>query len=304
MAQNRNPIGEMYRFVGASVVLLMCISWSFPSSGAQQACAAKALPLCPDPGVCFVTQQAQDQWAAENNCTFITMDMLTAVGGTDDSALGYLNKFAREYGVTTAEELAHFLSQVAHESGLDPLREENLDYRPARMRQIFGCKGGPKNYDKKTDDCTSGRLRPGLWTNENDYAHNPEKLGNYVYAGRNGNGDEASGDGYKYRGRGMIQLTGKANYKSFEDSYNALNPDDVQKFVDAPDLLTSDVKYGTAAAFYYWQSRGLDSLKPGATVCEVTKKVNGGTNGFDDRQEKFNSVGCLLGVEKDTGTCG
>lgn len=303
MIQVRNLKGKIRSSAGVALVLLACIAWSPLISSAQQVCAAKALPLCPDPGVCFATQQAQDQWAAARNCTFITIDMLKAVGSTNSNILGYLNKYARDYGVTTADEIAHFLSQVAHESGLNPVREEDLNYSPKRMRQVFGCKGGQKNYNKQTDSCEKGQLRPKLWTNESDYKNNPENLGNYVYASRNGNGDEASGDGYKYRGRGMIQLTGKSNYQGFEDDYNALHPDDRQQFVSNPDLLTSDSRYGTAAAFYYWKSRGLDNIVPGTSVCSVTKMVNGGVNGFTDRQNKYNAVGCLLGVANDSGVC-
>jgi predicted chitinase len=102
----------------------------------------------------------------------------------------------------------------------------------------------------------------------------------------------------------MIQLTEKANYKGFEDGGNALHPDDVRKFVDNPGLPTSDARYGTAAAFCFWQSKGLNSLKPGATVCEVTKNVNDGTNGFDGRQENPILSVVFWAWSKDTGTCG
>ncbi|WP_336999325.1 hypothetical protein [Pantoea agglomerans] len=117
------------------------------------------------------------------------------------------------------KEIAHFLSQIGHESGF-VITEENLNYSGKGMRRIFGCKKGPKNYNKANDDCDLGRLRNKLWTQESTYAHHPENLANYVYAGRMGNDDEASGDGYRYRGRGMIQLTGKDGYQYFTNIHN------------------------------------------------------------------------------------
>ncbi|MGY3069037.1 hypothetical protein [Pantoea agglomerans] len=155
---------------------------------------------------------------------FITLEMVFAANlGKNEpqckEVLPYLNKYADAYGMKDKKEIAHFLSQIGHESGF-VITEENLNYSGKGMRRIFGCKKGPKNYNKANDDCDLGRLRNKLWTQESTYAHHPENLANYVYAGRMGNDDEASGDGYRYRGRGMIQLTGKDGYQYFTNIHN------------------------------------------------------------------------------------
>jgi len=260
--------------------------------------------LCPDPGMCFLNQQGQDDWADENDCTFITVAMLDAVDPDGTTAshkamLGYINKFARQYEVNTPQRMAHFLSQVAHESGLKSTTE-SLNYSPARMHEIYGCKGGAKNYIKAADECKHGRLRDKLWTDESYYSYNSEHLGNYVYANRLGNGDEASGDGYKYRGRGIIQLTGKDNYKGFQDSHNALNPDDIQDFEAKPELIADNIEYGVESAFYFWDTKNLNETADSGTVEDVTQIVNGGQNGYADRKKRFNDVACLLGVDKES----
>lgn len=112
------------------------------------------------------------------------------------------------------------MAQVGHESGFK-VREENLNYTPVRMRKIFGCRNNQAGYDDSKDECVSfPRLRSKLWSEPGTYANNPINLGSYVYANRNGNGDEASQEGYKYRGRGIIQLTGKNNYREYSRIHN------------------------------------------------------------------------------------
>lgn len=156
-----------------------------------------------------------------------------------------------------------------------------------------------KNYDVKKDDCTDGRLRKKLWTEESEYAHHAENLGNYVYADRLGNGDEQSGDGYKYRGRGLIQLTGHDNYEDFEKAHNTRDPDDKKSFLDHPDLLVSNQKYAIESAFYYWHSHGINSVADNGTVKEVTEEVNGGSNGLAGRKKRYNAVACMVGATQE-----
>src|SRR5690606_22867797 len=239
------------------------------------------------PGMCFMNDEAQQAWADAQGCTFITQAMLAAVnpGNAERNRdlVGIINRLARLYGVQSASQIAHLLSQMAHESGLDVTRAEDLNYRPARMRQIYGCRGGPKNYDPALDDCTNGRLRPKLWSQEDTYARNPENLGNYVYAGRYGNGDESSGDGYAFRGRGPIQLTFRDQYQAFQDHWNEMTPHDQQSFVDNPDLLPENSEYAMASAFHWWTRRNANGIADGGSVCQVTCRLNGGTNGFEDR---------------------
>lgn len=168
-----------------------------------------------------------------------------------------------KFGIDNPLKLSHFLSQCAHESGNFKFLNENLNYSADGLRKIF-----PKYF-------------PTIEA-ANKYARQSEKIANKVYGGRMGNGDEASGDGYKFRGRGFIQLTGKDNYAAFD------------KFVDDdimanPDLVAT--KYPlTSAAFFFHKNKLWDICDKGHThdvVLAVTKRVNGGTHGLTDRQEKF-----------------
>ncbi|UVE67612.1 glycoside hydrolase family 19 protein [Burkholderia pyrrocinia] len=230
----------------------------------------------------------------------ITLAMLTAVESSNSieyhqSILPYLNKYASIYKINKPKRIAHFLSQSAHESHLRAT-EEGLSYKPKGMRKTFGCKGGKKNYDEKCDDCKHGRLRDKLWSEEAYYAHNPEHLANYVYANRMKNGDEASGDGYKYRGRGFIQVTGKDGYELFQNEHNRRSPDDLQDFVNNPDLVASQLEYAVESAFTFWARKNLNSISDNGTVRDVTQIVNGGQTGYDDRRDRYNKVAPLLGL--------
>jgi putative chitinase len=168
-----------------------------------------------------------------------------------------------KFGIDGPLRLSHFLSQCAHESGNFKFVKENLNYSADGLRKIF-----PKYF-------------PTIEL-ANKYARQPEKIANKVYGGRMGNGDEASGDGFKFRGRGYIQLTGKDNYAAFD------------KFVDDdimanPDLVAT--KYPlTSAAFFFHKNKLWDVCDKGHgddVVLAVTKRVNGGTHGLADRQDKF-----------------
>ena len=245
--------------------------------------------------------------ASEQSCvTEITLELLKAAeaGNSDEyckSILPVMNQYARAYAITSKLRVAHFLAQVAHESAFK-VTQENGNYKPKRMREIFGCKGGPKNYDATADDCKLGvdgqpmRLRDKLWEQESTYAHNAKNLLSYTYASRLGNGNEASGDGYRYRGRGLIQLTGKTNYRKFTDAHNAKNPSDPQDFVAKPDLLVSELKYGIESAFYFWDANGLNAIADTDDVEDVTRAVNGGLNGIADRKARLASLKKILEI--------
>lgn len=168
-----------------------------------------------------------------------------------------------KFGIDGPLRLSHFLSQCAHESGNFKFVKENLNYSADGLRKIF-----PKYF-------------PTIEL-ANKYARQPEKIANKVYGGRMGNGDEASGDGFKFRGRGYIQLTGKDNYTAFD------------KFVDDDILANPDLvatKYPlTSAAFFFHKNKLWDVCDKGHgddIVLAVTKRVNGGTHGLADRQDKF-----------------
>jgi len=174
-----------------------------------------------------------------------------------------VESIVEKFNITNPLRLAHFLAQAAHESGNFKFLKENLNYSADSLLKVF-----PKYFkDKATAD---------------KYARNPEKIANRVYALRMGNGDEASGDGFKFRGRGYIQLTGKDNYKAFS---NFIGEDCVAN----PDLVSD--KYPLVSASWFFDKNNLWTIcDKGATddvVTAVTKRVNGGTHGLLDRLSKF-----------------
>lgn len=183
-----------------------------------------------------------------------------------DQIPGVIEKFQ----INTPLRLAHFLAQAGHESGGFKISQENLNYSAKGLQNIF----------KKYFPSEAIAL---------DYAKKPEKIANRVYSGRMGNGNEASGDGYKFRGRGDIQLTGRDNYTAFGKSIGV-------SIEDNPDLVGT--QYALASAAWFWQKNKLNELADtGATievVTNITKKVNGGTIGLPDRIAHFNEFYSLL----------
>lgn len=236
----------------------------------------------------------------------ITVALLrTADGANPDSYYAAMaeamNDYARHYDVASPLRLAHFLAQIGHESSFRAT-EENGSYSAARMHEIFGCRGGPAGYDRSAGDCRLGpdgrpaRLRPKLWLEPATYAGNPQRLLAYVYENRLGNGDEASGDGYRYRGRGLVQLTGRTNYAAFTDAHNARSGNDPRDFVAEPDLLLSELKYAIESAFYYWDARTVNALADADDLEGVTRAVNGGLNGLNDRGARLARIRKALGI--------
>jgi putative chitinase len=190
-------------------------------------------------------------------------------GHIPDNVLSQIPETATKFNITTVLRLCHFLSQCAHESENFTAVKENLNYSAAALKATF-----PTHF-------------PG--TLNESYAHNPEKIADRAYANRMGNGDEASGDGYKYCGRGYIELTGKVNYVAFG------------KFI-GEDLLTNPglvaTKYPLMSAAFFFQTNNLWTIcDKGATpdvVKELTKRINGGYNGLDERIKYFNKFYNLL----------
>jgi putative chitinase len=176
------------------------------------------------------------------------------------------------YNIDNTNRSRAFLAQIGHESGQLSAVVENLNYSAKALRSVFG-----KYF--KTD------------AEAEQYARKPEAIANVVYANRLGNGDTESGEGWKYRGRGLIQLTGKSNYDKATNEMYAL-PMGVD-FVDEPDLLATP-EYATQSAAWFWESNGLNALADqlgGADDMEVfkaiTKRINGGYNGLDDRVKLY-----------------
>ena len=172
-----------------------------------------------------------------------------------------LNEVMDFYEINTPERISMFLAQVGHESAGMTARIENLNYSAQGLNKIF-----PKYFIRAGRDA-------------NAYAKKPEKIANVVYANRMGNGDEASGDGYRYRGRGLIQLTGKDNYTKFASDME-VSLEDAVVWLETPD--------GAAwSAGWFWDSRELNNWADNGDVLTVTKKINGGIIGLADREEHY-----------------
>lgn len=181
-----------------------------------------------------------------------------------------LNDEMVKYEINTPLRIAHFISQIAHESGSFRYSSENLNYSAGALRTVFG-----KYF--KSDELAD------------EYARKPEKIASRVYADRMGNGDEASGDGWRYRGRGLIQLTGKENYTRCGEGIG-------RDLVAKPDQLATDAHAAVAASGWYWNSRGLNAYADKDDVETITRKINGGLNGIDDRKENLVRAKVVLGI--------
>jgi putative chitinase len=190
-------------------------------------------------------------------------------GHIPDAVLAQIPDTAKKFNITNNLRLAHFLAQCGHESGGFKAVSENLNYSADGLKKIFG-KYFPGNLNES-------------------YARQPEKIASRVYASRMGNGDESSKEGFKFRGRGYIQLTGKANYTNFTKFIG-------EDCVSNPDLVAT--KYPLASAAFFFDSNKLwaicDRGADDATVTSVTKRVNGGTIGLADRIKHFKEYYNLL----------
>jgi len=190
-------------------------------------------------------------------------------GHIPDAVIAQIPDTAAKFNIINPLRLAHFLSQCGHESGGFKAISENLNYSVDGLKRTFG------------------KYFPGDLATS--YARQPEKIASRVYGARMGNGDESTGEGYKFRGRGFIQLTGKANYIKFAQFIG-------EDTVANPDLIAT--KYPLASAAFFFDSNKLWSIcdkgADEATVTAVTKRVNGGTNGLPDRIKHFNEYYNLL----------
>jgi putative chitinase len=201
-----------------------------------------------------------DAAGATANAGGLNLDGLA--GKVPAGVIAQIPEAAQDFGITTNLRLAHFLAQCALESNNFTATVENLNYRAARLMEIF------PRFFRGVDPAA--------------FANNPEEIGNRVYANRMGNGDEASGDGFKFRGRGYIQLTGRNNYTSFSTFVG-------EDCVANPDLVAT--KFPLASAAFYFKSNNIwaicDRGADDGTVTQVTKAVNGGTHGLAERLQNF-----------------
>jgi putative chitinase len=170
-----------------------------------------------------------------------------------------------QFDVTTPQRVAAFVAQCAHESADFTVLSENLNYSADALNKLFG-----KYFIKAGRDAAP-------------YHRKPEMIANVIYANRMGNGDTASGEGYKYRGRGPIQLTGKANYHAFASDFF----EDPETVMDDPDLVTDDVPTSLYSALWFWNKNNLNKYADSGDIKGMTKVINGGYIGLEDRIKHY-----------------
>jgi len=175
-----------------------------------------------------------------------------------------------KYGLSSKLRIAHFMAQIEHESGLKPV-SENLNYSAKRMLEIF-----KHDFDENRDKWLSPKEKEKVLS----LLGSPKKIANFVYANQNGNGNESSGEGWKYRGRGFIQITGK-------DNYLMLSKDTRIDYLNNPDLLLNESD-SLISALWFWNKKGLNKLADKNDIKAITKRINGGYNGLAHRQDLLN----------------
>lgn len=257
------------------------------SSGDNVKVLQTKLGLTPDGDFGPATEKAVKVWQEKNgltadgivgNTTWSKLGLGATVPNTlntsklkgviPDTILTQIPEVIEKFDIDTPLRLAHFLAQCSHESANFSILQENLNYSGDRLKVIF-----PKYF-------------PGNLSES--YSRNPEKIASKVYGGRMGNGDEATKDGYKFRGRGAIQLTGKDNYKAFG---KAIGVD----LLANPDLVST--KYSLVSAAWFFKTNCVKKCDTGATkevIESVSKCVNGGLIGIEHRIEEFNKFYKLL----------
>jgi len=180
-----------------------------------------------------------------------------------------LSEAMREFAIESVLHAAHFIAQLAHESAEFVVLAENLNYRtPERIKAVW-----PGRFWLPGD---AEHACPSSKRDARDFVQSPRSLAAYVYAGRNGNGGEGTGDGWLYRGRGPIQITGRSNYARAGQALHLA-------LVDNPDWLI-DPDVGARAAGWYWQSNALDRLADRDDLAAITKRINGALTGLDERR--------------------
>jgi len=202
----------------------------------------------------------------------ITQEQLGACIGNNpylDHWTDALNKILPDYGIDTPQRVAAFVAQAAHESGNFTALHENLNYRAVTLRKVF-----PKYFP--TDEMAA------------QYAQQPERIANRVYANRMGNGPEESGDGFRYCGRGLIQLTGQQNYQNFADSIET-------PLEQVPDFLQT-FEGAVQSACWFWENNNLNQYADTDDILTMTKRINGGTIGLEDRKRHYEHAKHVFGA--------
>jgi putative chitinase len=180
-----------------------------------------------------------------------------------------LSQLLPDYEINTPERIAAFIAQCAHESGGFLFLTENLNYKAESLLKVF-----PKYFK----DMATAKA----------YEKKPEKIANRIYADRMGNGNEASGDGFKYRGRGLIQLTGKTNYTWFAASLE-ITPEDAAEY-------TQTFEGAAQSACWFWETNKINAFADKNDIVGMTKRINGGTIGLEDRKKHYEHALHVLGA--------
>ncbi len=276
---------------GSSLIITDCsggILHNRNSDDNQMMMKTNPLNPCDDGAVAVIIDK-------DNDCDTSKEDLKKVFPNASDDNMKLLakviNDYGKDFGIDSDEKLWHFLSQAGHEVGGEFANglgtTESLHYTTAsRLKKIY-----KKYFQQNATDTINKRLA------DSTYLRNSAKVANYVYANRLGNSNEASGEGYKYRGRGIFQLTGKSNYQSFKTFYNNKYDPDIDP-VTTPSLLKSNDTLAVMSALWYYKKRVLDKITVDSlsTVRKVTKKVNGGRNGLTHRKKIFKKA-------KDSITC-
>lgn len=191
----------------------------------------------------------------------MTQEQLTKIAPNLKISAEAITELFNKYDINTPERIAGFFAQCSHESGNFKFKTENLNYSADALNRVFGKYFGSKR-------------------NAAEYARKPEKIANVVYANRMSNGDEASGDGWKFRGRGYIQLTGRANYTKFAEH--------IGKSIDDAITYLETEEGAIESALFYWKIANCNKHCDSGDQKALCKSINGGFNGLDDRVSKFN----------------
>jgi putative chitinase len=179
-----------------------------------------------------------------------------------------LEQLLPEYEIDTSKRIAAFIAQCSHESGGFTALKENLNYRAVTLRKVF-----PKYFTESSAEQFAGK---------------PEAIANRVYANRMGNGTEESGDGFRYCGRGLIQLTGKNNYQNFADSLE-MNIEEVPEYLGT-------FEGATQSACWFWENNNLNQWADKGDIVTLTKRINGGTIGLEDRIKHYEHALHVMGA--------
>jgi putative chitinase len=219
----------------------------------------------------------------------VTVQSIVAAGVKQATAERWVDAVAaacQEFGIDTPQRIAGFLSQCAHESGGFTMLQENLNYRAATMATVWPTRFAEREPDPKKPGKTRAKKDAKGANIPNKFAmaleRKPEMIANVVYANRMGNGPTESGEGWRYRGRGLKQLTGKDNHRACSAGLGV-------DLVSNPDLLLEPV-YAARSAAWFWSTNKCNVFADAGDIEGLTKRINGGLIGIDDRKKRYASA--------------